>query len=69
MTDLFSKFDDVIALRQGLLDSGRTDPFNLVMERVESPTVAICNGKVRRCYKGCAPAVTLLAGPERAQIS
>ena len=22
-----------------------TDPFNLVMERVESPTVAICNGK------------------------
>src|SRR6185369_13547418 len=45
VTDLFSKFDDVIALRQGLLDSGRTDPFNLVMERVESPTVAICNGK------------------------
>jgi glycine C-acetyltransferase/8-amino-7-oxononanoate synthase len=45
MTDLFAKFDDVIALRQGLLDSGRTDPFNLVMEKVESPTVAICNGK------------------------
>ena len=45
MSDLFSKFDDVIALRQGLLDSGCTDPFNLVMERVESPTVAICNGK------------------------
>jgi 7-keto-8-aminopelargonate synthetase-like enzyme len=45
VSDLFSKFDDVIALRQGLLDSGRTDPFNLVMERVESPTVAICNGK------------------------
>ena len=45
MIDLFSKFDDVIALRQGLLDSGRTDPFNLVMEKVESPTVAICNGK------------------------
>ena len=45
VTDLFSKFDDVIALRQGLLDSGHTDPFNLVMEKVESPTVAICNGK------------------------
>src|SRR5207237_8219478 len=24
---------------------GVTDPFNLLMERVESPTVAICNGK------------------------
>ena len=45
MTDLFAKFDDIIALRQGLLDNGRTDPFNLVMEKVESPTVAICNGK------------------------
>ncbi|MFL6801448.1 MAG: aminotransferase class I/II-fold pyridoxal phosphate-dependent enzyme, partial [Sphingomicrobium sp.] len=45
MSDLFSKFDDVIALRQGLLDSGHIDPFGLVMERVESPTVAICNGK------------------------
>ena len=35
--------------RQGLWDQGVrfgiTDPFNLVMERVESPTVAICNGK------------------------
>ncbi|MBW0008213.1 MAG: 8-amino-7-oxononanoate synthase, partial [Sphingomonas sp.] len=40
MTDLFSKFDDVIALRQGLLDSGGADPFGLVMEKVESPTVA-----------------------------
>jgi len=45
MTDLFSKFDDVIALRQGLLDSGHTDPFGLVMEKVESPTVAVCNGR------------------------
>ncbi|MEO6433317.1 MAG: aminotransferase class I/II-fold pyridoxal phosphate-dependent enzyme, partial [Sphingomicrobium sp.] len=45
MTDLFSKFDDIIALRDGLLATGITDPFNLVMERVESPTVAICNGK------------------------
>ena len=45
MSDLFSKFDPVIALRESLLESGMTDPFNLVMEKVESPTVAICNGK------------------------
>ena len=45
VADLFSKFDDVIALREGLLESGRTDPFGLVMEKVESPTVAICNGR------------------------
>lgn len=45
MTDLISKFDEVIALREGLLASGVTDPFGLVMEKVESPTVAICNGK------------------------
>ncbi len=45
MTDLFSKFDGLIAMREGLLATGVTDPFNLVMERVLSPTVAICNGK------------------------
>src|SRR5690348_1839315 len=45
MTDLFSKFDPLIEQREALLDSGRTDPFALVMEEVESPTVAICNGK------------------------
>ena len=45
MSDLFSKFDELIALREGLLSSGVTDPFNLVMEKVESPTVAICNGR------------------------
>jgi 7-keto-8-aminopelargonate synthetase-like enzyme len=45
LSDLFSKFDDLIALREGLLSSGVTDPFNLVMEKVESPTVAICNGR------------------------
>jgi 7-keto-8-aminopelargonate synthetase-like enzyme len=45
MTDLFSKFDDLIAMREGLLSTGVTDPFNLVMERVLSPTVAVCNGK------------------------
>lgn len=44
-TDLFSKFDDIIALRQGLLAGGQEDPFNLVMEKVLSPTRAICNGR------------------------
>src|SRR5918993_4938116 len=45
MTDLFSKFDPVIEQRETLLSTGVTDPFGLVMEKVESPTVAICNGK------------------------
>jgi hypothetical protein len=45
MSDLFSKFDALIEQRETLLSTGLTDPFNLVMERVESPTVAICNGK------------------------
>ena len=43
--DLFSKFDDIIALREGLLSQGQEDPFNLVMEKVLSPTRAICNGR------------------------
>ena len=43
--DLFSKFDDMIALREGLLASGVEDPFSLVMEQVLSPTRAICNGR------------------------
>ena len=45
MGDLFSKFDALIEQRETLLSTGLTDPFNLVMERVESPTVAICNGQ------------------------
>ena len=45
MTDLFSKFDALIEQRRTLLDTGVTDPFNLVMEKVLSPTVAICNGR------------------------
>jgi glycine C-acetyltransferase/8-amino-7-oxononanoate synthase len=45
MDDLFSKFDPLIEQRETLLSTGLTDPFNLVMERVESPTVAICNGR------------------------
>ncbi|WP_338446638.1 aminotransferase class I/II-fold pyridoxal phosphate-dependent enzyme [Pelagerythrobacter marensis] len=43
--DLFSKFDDLIAMREGLLASGQEDPFSLVMEEVLSPTRAICNGR------------------------
>ncbi|GAA4641896.1 pyridoxal phosphate-dependent aminotransferase family protein [Pontixanthobacter gangjinensis] len=43
--DLFSKFDDIIAMREGLLASGVQDPFSLVMEKVLSPTRAICNGR------------------------
>ena len=45
MTDLFSKFDDLIDMRENLLATGVTDPFSLVMEKVISPTVAICNGR------------------------
>jgi len=43
--DLFAKFDPLIAQRQALLDTGVKDPFSLVMEKVLSPTRAICNGK------------------------
>ncbi|HEU4650489.1 MAG TPA: aminotransferase class I/II-fold pyridoxal phosphate-dependent enzyme [Croceibacterium sp.] len=43
--DLFSKFDDVIHTRETLLASGVEDPFGLVMERVLSPTRAVCNGR------------------------
>ncbi len=45
MTDLFSKFDPLIQQREDLLATGVTDPFSLVMEKVLSPTVAICNGR------------------------
>jgi glycine C-acetyltransferase/8-amino-7-oxononanoate synthase len=43
--DLFSKFDALIAQREALLSTGLTDPFNLVMDKVLSPTVAVCNGR------------------------
>ncbi len=43
--DLFSKFDDIIQTRENLLASGVEDPFSLVMEKVLSPTRAICNGR------------------------
>jgi 8-amino-7-oxononanoate synthase len=45
MSDLFSKFDPLIAQRAQLLSTGITDPFSLVMEEVKSPTVAVCNGR------------------------
>ena len=43
--DLFSKFDPLIATRESLLATGVKDPFGLVMEKVLSPTRAICNGR------------------------
>jgi 7-keto-8-aminopelargonate synthetase-like enzyme len=43
--DLFDKFQPMIDLRAGLLASGVEDPFGLVMEKVLSPTVALCNGR------------------------
>ena len=45
MGDLFDKFQPLIDQREALLSTGITDPFNLVMERVISPTVAVCNGR------------------------
>jgi 7-keto-8-aminopelargonate synthetase-like enzyme len=44
-TDLFSKFDPLIETRRALLATGVTDPFSLVMEKVLSPTTAICSGR------------------------
>ncbi len=43
--DLFSKFDPLIRQRAELLETGIEDPFSLVMERVISPTEAVCNGR------------------------
>ena len=43
--DLFSKFDGLIEQRRSLLSAGMEDPFGLVMQRVLSPTVAVCNGR------------------------
>ncbi|MDJ0979487.1 MAG: aminotransferase class I/II-fold pyridoxal phosphate-dependent enzyme [Erythrobacter sp.] len=43
--DLLSKFDGMIELRETILASGVEDPYNLVMEKVLSPTRAICNGR------------------------
>ncbi|MFX5506183.1 hypothetical protein ABTD43_19420, partial [Acinetobacter baumannii] len=43
--DLLSKFDGLIAERQGLIDSGVRDPFGIVMDEVKSPTVAVIRGQ------------------------
>ena len=45
MNDLFSKFDALIAEREGLLKTGIRDPFGIVMEQVKSPTEAVIRGK------------------------
>ena len=45
MTDLFSKFDPLIAERQALLDTGVRDPFAIVMDEVTSPTEAMIQGR------------------------
>src|SRR6201996_8790024 len=43
--DLMSKFDALIGERQALIDTGVTDPFAIVMDRVKSPTEAVIKGK------------------------
>jgi 8-amino-7-oxononanoate synthase len=43
--DLLARFDPLIEQRRALLEGGREDPFNLVMERVLGPTRAVCNGR------------------------
>jgi len=44
-SDLFSKFDPLIAEREALLASGVRDPFAIVMDKVLSPTRAVIKGK------------------------
>ena len=43
--DLFSKFDHVIAERDRLIELNEVNPFDVVMDQVISPTVAICGGR------------------------
>lgn len=45
MTDLFSKFDGLIAEREALAATGVRDPFSIVMDEIKSPTVAMIKGK------------------------
>lgn len=45
MTDLFSKFDALIAEREALLATGVRDPFAIVMDEVKSPTLAVIKGQ------------------------
>jgi len=44
-SDLFSKFDPLIAEREALLATGVRDPFAIVMDEVKSPTLAVIKGK------------------------
>jgi len=43
--DLFSKFDHVIAERDRLIELNEVNPFDVVMDQMISPTVAICGGR------------------------
>ena len=45
MTDLFSKFDPLIAEREALLATGVRDPYSIVMDKVLSPTEAMIDGR------------------------
>lgn len=45
MTDLFSKFDGLIAEREALAATGVRDPFGIVMDEIKSPTVAMIKGR------------------------
>ncbi len=45
MSDLFSKFDGLIAEREALAATGVRDPFSIVMDEIKSPTVAMIKGK------------------------
>lgn len=45
MSDLFSKFDPLIAEREALMATGVRDPFAIVMDEIKSPTVAVIRGK------------------------
>ena len=44
-SDLFAKFDRLLAERDALLSSGVRDPFGIVMERVLGPTTAVIRGR------------------------
>jgi 8-amino-7-oxononanoate synthase len=45
MSDLFTKFDALIAEKAALLAAGSRDPIGVVMEQVSSPTDAVIAGK------------------------
>ena len=45
MTDLFSKFDSLIAEKKELMATGVRNPIGIVMDEVTSPTTAVIKGK------------------------